>query len=459
MSDGLSVRTLTECRKQQRSYDDRICVVQIIDRLVIGGPTKHTISLAADLSPERFKGELIAGRAASGEYDITVSAYEAGLRPIVIGELSREISIKDVAAFLKIFMALWRLRPDIVHTHKSKAGVLGRIAAAVYRWSTPSALLLKPRVCKTVHTFHGHVFDGYFAPRKAWLFVRIETFLARFCTDVIVTVSKQQRNEICNKYRVADEDKVRVVPLGVDIGREPAPRGTVRQEYGIADEDIVIGAVGRLCEIKNFELLLRAFAKMLRRSDSCEVGRSKLVIVGDGHLRGSLVAVAAALGIADAVVFTGIRRDVDKLYPDFDVVTLSSLNEGTPTALIEGMLYGRPTVATEVGGVGDIMGRLIHRQKDGCKLWEHGITAPSGDEDALAQALQILASDKTLRQHIGSVAKTFALKNFAKEALLKNMQGLYEELMDTKPRRQEGAWLRKRSAGLEAVTAATEKSD
>src|SRR5215813_15076203 len=196
---------------------EEIRVVRIIDRLNIGGPAKHVTWLTAGLDPERFETTLITGVVPAGEGDMSYFARAAGVSPLVIEEMSRELSLGDMVVIFKILRELFRLKPHIVHTHKAKAGAVGRVAALIYKWLTPTALWLRPRKVGIVHTYHGHIFHSYYGAAKTRLFLVIERALARFCTDRIVTISEQQRDEICRKFKVGRSDQFRVIPLGIDF--------------------------------------------------------------------------------------------------------------------------------------------------------------------------------------------------------------------------------------------------
>src|SRR5712692_7134577 len=180
----------------------RIRIVRIIDRLNVGGPAKHVVWLASALNSDDYKTALITGRVPEGEGDMGYFALDAGVTPIIIKEMSRELGFLDVLVVARLVAHLWKLKPHIIHTHKSKAGAAGRVAAFIYKWATPSSLWLRPRGCYVVHTFHGHVFQGYFGKAKSRLFIRIEKALARLCTDRIVVISEQQRMEICERFGV-----------------------------------------------------------------------------------------------------------------------------------------------------------------------------------------------------------------------------------------------------------------
>src|SRR5215468_6853980 len=207
---------------------EEIRVVRIIDRLNIGGPAKHVTWLTAGLNPERFETTLITGVVPAGEGDMSYFARAAGVSPLVIEEMSRELSLGDMVVLFKILRELFRLKPHIVHTHKAKAGAVGRLAATIYKWLTPSALRLRPRRLGVIHTYRGHIFHSYYGAAKTRLFLANERALARFCADRIVAVSERQRDEICGAFKVGRPDQFAVVPLGIDfdeIGSRRALRG------------------------------------------------------------------------------------------------------------------------------------------------------------------------------------------------------------------------------------------
>ena len=402
---------------------ERIRVVRIIDRLNVGGPAKHVTWLTAGLDPERFETTLITGVVPEGEGDMGYFARAAGVKPMVIKELSRELSLGDVVVAFKILRALFRLKPHIVHTHKAKAGAIGRLAATIYKWLTPSALRLRPRRLGVIHTYHGHIFHSYYGAAKTKLFVAIERAMARFCADRIVAISERQRDEICNAFKVGRSDQFTVIPLGIDfdeLNSRRAQRGGLREEIGAGAGDVLIGVVGRLCEVKNHAMLIESAAKM-------KSGPAAFVIVGDGHLRAELEAQARAAGLGGRVTFTGFRDDATSLYADFDIAALTSLNEGTPLTLIEAMACGCAVASTEVGGVADLMGRR-RGSLDGFTVWDHGVTAPSRNAEAFASGMKYLVERPELRREMGERGRAFVLAKLSKERLISDVENLYRGL-------------------------------
>ena len=170
-------------------------VVRIIARLNVGGPAKHVVWLTAGLQNSDCETVLVAGVVPPGEDDMGYFAEEMGVTPLYMRQMSREISLKDALTIWKLYRLFLRERPDIVHTHTAKAGTVGRVAGLLYRWLTPAVLLGRPRVCRFVHTYHGHIFHSYYGPLKTRLFVTIERILARLGTDRIIVISEQQRRK------------------------------------------------------------------------------------------------------------------------------------------------------------------------------------------------------------------------------------------------------------------------
>ena len=399
-------------------------VVRIIARLNVGGPAKHVVWLTSGLEEAGYRSLLVAGTVPEGEEDMSYFAEQTGVTPLYIPEMSREISLKDAITTWKLFRLLLRERPDIVHTHTAKAGTVGRVAGFFYRWLTPGVLLGRPRPCKFVHTYHGHVFHSYYGRLKTGVFLTVERLLAKCVTDKILVVSEQQKAEINQTFRVGRRDQFRVVRLGLDLGifadRE-SRRAPFRQELGIDDDVTLVGIVGRLTEIKNHEMFLQSVART-------NFENVRFVIVGDGSLRESLEQQARALGIESKVIFAGGRKDPEYFYPALDICALTSRNEGTPLTLIEAMANARPVIATSVGGVVDLLGDVV--ENGDYSICERGVSVRPYDVDAFAAGLGRLIEDKSLRETIGRRGYEFVKHNHGKERLLEDIKDLYGQLLN-----------------------------
>jgi glycosyltransferase involved in cell wall biosynthesis len=392
-----------------------IRIVRIITRLNIGGPSIQAIELTTRLSQRGFETLLVHGSLGAGEGDMryllegrSPGAYDVVSVPALRREL---VPLDDVHAARRLFSLMRRFRPHLVHTHMAKAGTLGRLAAVAYNRSVSAAAR-----ARLVHTYHGHVLEGYFGPARTTLFIGIERALAR-ATDRIVTISPRIRDDLLRHHRIGRDDQYRVVPLGFDLGPfarigdgdRAAARAALRIDAGAP----VVATVGRLTAIKQQHLFLAVCRQVVDRQPS-----AVLLIAGDGELRTDLETEARRLGIADRVRFLGWERDLARLYAATDVFLLTSRNEGTPVALIEAMAAGCAGVSTDVGGVRDVIaddrtGRL----------------APFGDVGALAAHVLDLLDDCNERRRVGSAGRSAVVERFAIERLVHDVEAVYRELL------------------------------
>jgi glycosyltransferase involved in cell wall biosynthesis len=401
-------------------------VLRIIARLNVGGPARHVVWLTEGLTRLGYDTTLVTGVVPAGEDDMSYVATSAGIKPVVLPEMSRELSPLDLVTVWKLYRLMRRERPDLVHTHTAKAGAVGRTAGLMYRWLSPRAK------CRFVHTFHGHIFHGYYGPLKTRMFLAIEKLLARMATDRIIVVSHQQQQEINQVFRVGRSEQFSVIPLGLELDEFAGwaeRRPLLRAELNATDDEILIGIVGRLTEIKNHKLFLEAAGGYRTRFGN-QGPRVRFVIVGDGHLRPELESQAHALQLRNNVVFLGTRNDPENFYPALDIVALTSLNEGTPLTLIEAMANARPVIATAVGGVTDLLGdsKGDGSSRSGFSVCERGLAVKTGDAEAFAEAYARLVQDKSLREFFGARGRDYVFMNHNKDRLLKDIDSLYREL-------------------------------
>jgi glycosyltransferase involved in cell wall biosynthesis len=385
---------------------ERIRVLRVIARLNIGGPALHATLLTERLDPSRYDSLLVTGVESAAEGNYLALHGRSLERVMVLPALGRQIrGASDLAALVALTRLMRRLRPHIVHTHTAKAGMLGRVAA------------LLARVPVIVHTYHGHVFRGYFSAATTRLFVGIERWLARR-TDRLVTVGEVVRAELL-QLGIGTPERLVVIPLGLDLDRFldcEAVRGRLRAELGIGGGVPLIGIVARLVPIKAHEVFLDAAARLGQ-----ERPEARFVVVGDGERRAELEALAARRGPPGRVHFLGWRRDLDGIYADLDVVVLTSRNEGLPVSLIEAMAAARPVVATRVGGVPD----LVEDTVSGCLV-------PEGNAGAVAAALRALLADPERRQVMGAAGRKRVAGAFGADRLLADVDRLYTELVREK---------------------------
>ncbi len=404
-------------------------IVRIIARLNVGGPARHVVWLTEKLQNDEFESVLIAGTVPSGEEDMGYFAAEHGVTPIYIPELSRELSLKDIISLYKIYRELLRQKPDVVHTHTAKAGTVGRIAAFLYRWMTLRTLIGKPRPVKIIHTFHGHVFHSYYGKLKTRIFILIEQVLAKFATERIVVITEQQFREIHHDFGVGSAGQFEIIQLGIEVKElagDNVRREILRNEIGADDDDIVVGFVGRLTEIKDIPLLLIAIA-LYKNSADTQKPNLRLAIVGDGNVRKELEGLSDKFGLNNVVTFLGNRENVGELFAGMDIVALTSKNEGTPLSLIEGMAAGKPVISTAVGGVVDLHGKRCE-EFDGFAVCERGISVDNSTPESFSNALIYLVKNEKLRQSLAANGSDFVHKKYSVDRLVQDIGTLYRDL-------------------------------
>lgn len=378
-------------------------VLRVITRLNIGGPARQALLLSRGLVPE-YETTLAAGTPAASEGELLDPAVPVTRLPL-IRPLRPATDARALAAARGLIAAQ---RPAVVHTHMAKAGTVARTAALTMR--------RRPR---TVHTFHGHVLDGYFGSATQRAFIEVERRLARR-TDVLVAVSPEVRDELLG-MGIGEPGRFRVVPLGLDLRPFLAvgePTGSFRARLGLVREAPLIGAIGRLVPIKDHGTLLDALTRL---------PGVHLAVIGDGELRGELERLVLDRGLAGRVHFTGWADDLPAAVADLDAVVLTSRNEGTPVALIEASAAGRPVVATDVGGVRSVVG-------DGVTGW----LTPAGDARAVAERVRQLLDDAEAARRMGEAGREHVRTRFDAPRLLHDVRALYDELLDAEvsaPRR------------------------
>lgn len=385
---------------------DPIRVLRVIARLNVGGPALHVAYLTDGLADRGYETTLVAGDVARGEESMAFVADRSGIEVVRLPGLSRELSpIRDLVATVRLALLIRRLRPDVLHTHTAKAGAVGRAAAVLAGRARPRAV---------VHTFHGHVLRGYFGRAGSLVFRIIETALAR-TTDALVAVSPQVRDELV-RLRVAPARKFTVVRLGIDL--EPRVRhdddpAEIRRRLGIDPNRFVVGWFGRMTAVKRTEDLLDALSALRERGVD-----ALLLLVGDGSDRARLEELAHGRGLAKSVLFLGYQEDVGRWYAACDAVVLTSANEGTPVTLIEALAAGRPVVATNVGGVADVV-------EDGVS----GLLVRPRDTHAIAERLALLAADPARRAMMGADGRRRVLERYAVSRLVDDVDALYRSLL------------------------------
>jgi glycosyltransferase involved in cell wall biosynthesis len=255
----------------------RIKILRIINRFNIGGPTYNAAYLTKYLPEEKYETLLLGGVKDVGEDSSEYILEGLGIKPLLIDEMKRPINLKnDLRAFKKVKKIIKEFKPDIVHTHASKAGLIGRLAA--FSCSVPVV----------VHTFHGHVFHSYFGKSKTTLLKSTERYLA-MRSSKIIAISKEQKREISEDHKICPENKIEVIPLGFDLNKfitnQEEKRKSFRSTYNIDENTICVGIIGRLTEIKNHHFFIDAIERVLKLKPK---NKFKFFIIGDGELMNDL---------------------------------------------------------------------------------------------------------------------------------------------------------------------------
>lgn len=389
-------------------------ILRILNRFNLGGPTYNAAYLSKYM-PSEFETLLIGGQKAESEASSLHVTEDLGINPIVIPTMLRELNPKkDYESYLKIKELIADFKPDIVHTHASKAGALGRLAA------------INSNVPHLVHTFHGHVFHGYFNPIKTKMYKTVERYLAKK-TDRIVTISNIQKTELGVEHRICPLDKIEVIPLGFDLDRfqvnQEENRNTFRIKYQLKEDTVAIGIIGRLVPIKNHELFLKGIQFIKKNSKT----KIQAFIIGDGESRNTIEEQAKKLGLSydnkantDVdILFTSWIKKVDTALPGLDLVALTSLNEGTPVSLIEAQAAEKAIVTTNVGGIENVV--LPNKS---------ALLSEIDDENGFCKNLIKLVDDSIIRMEFSKAGKEFVFNNFHYNRLVKDTTQLYHKILD-----------------------------
>lgn len=386
----------------------KIKVLRIINRFNIGGPTFNATFLTRFLSDE-FETTLVGGVHDEDETDSLHVLKEYGVPYILIPELKRTPNaILDRKAYKKIKDIIEIEQPDIVHTHASKAGLLGRKAAK------------SCGVKVIVHTYHGHVFHSYFNKMKTIAIKMLERNLAKSSTGIIA-ISDKQKEELVNEHEICAADKVKVIPLGFDLNRfstnKVKNRVETRKKWGVEKDEIAIAIVGRLAPIKDHDFFLDAIEKLLSTTDV----KIRVFIVGDGSERNNIEQRVNAINnrFADKLTMTSWVLDIAAFNHGMDIICLTSKNEGTPVSLIEAQAAELPVVTSDVGGISDVVQNEVT-----------GFVIKQGDIETYVEKLRLLVENSNLRDSMGKKGHDFVIQRYHYSRLVANMEVYYKELLN-----------------------------
>lgn len=380
-------------------------IASVVTRLNIGGASPPVIALATGLEARGHDSLLVVGTPAASEGNMEAEAERAGAKLLRIPELQRQPhAFRDAIALVKLAKTFRMFRPDVVATHMSKAGALARVAARL------------TGVPVTVHTYHG---KGFHVFRERWkengaLF--LERALSHITTGSIV-VSTKQWDEFVRLKLVAPE-RMAVIRYGLDLESlyQPSSETSLRTELGLPGNSCLVGVIARVVAIKGQDVFLRAAARLAKAYPKLH-----FVIVGDGDSRKEFEQLAFSLGLGGRAHFTGWRRDIPAVLENLDLVVLPTVRdfEGTPLAVIEALAAGRAVVATDVGGVAELV-----------RHGETGLLVNAGDAEGLAEAIKKLLGDTALREKLQSKGRELVMRLYDRERMVNETEKYFLDLLD-----------------------------
>ena len=375
----------------------KVRALRIIARMNVGGPAVQVSGLMRGFDKELFEQELLTGYCAADEADY-LEKVATDVKAIRIDGLGRSIKPRaDLTALFAIVREIRRFKPDVIHTHTAKAGVVGRIAS-----------IMSGQKSIRVHTFHGHLLNGYFGPGKTKLVILVEKFLAHF-THQLLAVGKQVQEDLI-AAGIGNSSKFAVMPPGLQLAKVPS-KHEARIELGLDQNKIYCAFIGRITQIKRPDRFLDVVAKV--KADGI---KASFIVAGAGERL--QYCQERVTNESLPVTFLGWREDIEVVLAAADFVILTSDNEGTPLSLIQAGMVGIPVVATNVGSTNEI----VVNGKTGL------LTDLSVDK--LASAVTKLAENTDLRAQMGAAGKEYTLARYGVERLVKDHQDLYLRLLN-----------------------------
>jgi glycosyltransferase involved in cell wall biosynthesis len=380
-------------------------VAHIITRLIVGGAQENTL-LTVRGQQQDYGDDvtLLTGPGLGPEGSLGDRARAEGLRVVVVPELRRSIHpLRDWQSYRRLVQRLQELRPEIVHTHSSKAGILGRLAAR--RLGIPC-----------VHTIHGAAFH-YGQGRLAYQTYRAAERCAAPWTARFISVSDDMTAEYV-RAGIAPADRFVTIYSGFDVEpflAPPTPPAETRRRLGLSPDAIVVGKIARLFHLKGHEFLLRAAPAI-----AAAAPRVRFLLVGDGLLRPEIEREIARLGLADRFIFTGLvpPEQIPELMHAMDIVVHTSQWEGLARVLPQGLISGKPVVAYDVGGAREV----VLPGQTGCLL-------PRDSVAELAEAVVALAGDPVLRARLGRCGRERFTDMFRHQTMTRRIRDVYREVL------------------------------
>ena len=387
----------------------KIKVLHIITKMAIGGATENTLLTTSMVDKKLFESSILSGKKCDGDETIFEDIEKRGVRITFLPELVRKINpFQEIVSLFKMVAFIRAGNYDIVHTHSSKAGIIGRIAS---------------RICKVpviIHTIHGWSFNDRMHGFQRALFIRLERFTGRFTDGLIAVTSEDIRKGL--KNNIGKKDMYTVIRSGIELQKfvplEDPERSEMRRRLGISINELVVGTVGRFSKQKDPETFLRMASIVAGRMPDV-----KFVMVGDGEKKSTVQKMINNLKLDERVLLLGVRKNVNKILPIFDLFVLTSLWEGLPRVVIEAMSVGKPVVATAVDGTVEVV-------RDGIT----GFLTPPGDPSRIAERVITALKDGELRKKMGEKGKA-AVNPFDARTMVSDIENLYKDLLS--PREQQ----------------------
>ena len=387
---------MNQIAKDSTGKGRKVRVLRIIARMNVGGPAVQVSGLMRGFDTSKFDQELVTGFCGADEADY-LENIASDVKAIRIDGLGRSIKPRaDLTALFKIIKEIRSFNPDVIHSHTAKAGVIGRIAS-----------ILSGKKSVRVHTFHGHLLQGYFGPGKTKLVVLIEKFLALF-THQLLAVGKKVQDDLISAG-IGNSNKFAVMPPGLQLAHVPS-KSEARKELGLDQSEIYCAFIGRITQIKRPDRFLDVVSEV--NNSSVKV---HFIVAGAGELLQECQDRVAAENLP--VTFLGWREDIEVVLSAADFVILTSDNEGTPLSLIQAGMVGIPVVATNVGSTNEI----VVDGKTGL------LTDLSVDQ--IADAVTKVATDSDLRALMGAAGKEYTMARYGVARLVKDHQDLYLRLL------------------------------
>ncbi len=403
--------------------ENKIKILEIITRLDPGGSTESVIDVFSNINTQKFDIYLCYGGEIKEFNPKTPNIYH-------IKSLTRNISlIKDFIAFCQILKIIIKLKPQIVHTHTSKAGILGRWAAFILR----TLKVVSPQM-KIIHTPHGHIFYGYYSSLITKFFITLEKITAPL-TDIFIGLTEGEKKETIQILKLSSNSNWRIIPSGIDITisetqiHNNITKEEVLREFNIPPQSFIVGTVARLEPVKGIIYLVKSAIQILNSTDNNQLADIYFLIVGDGSQKNILKNIALQSLTDDKknhIIFTGMRQDVKRLISAMDIYIQPSLNEGMGKTILEAMNLAKPIIASDVQGIPDLIINGIT-----------GILIPPANESEIKRAIFELISSPAKFSQLGVNAykkithKTDGYIEFSKERMIHLHEKLYSEITST----------------------------